>query len=288
MKKVKIIYHAISVDPLINCPDGISAAVVAAKWCKENGKEFKLEGAEYQGAVPSAEGFDSIIVVDFSFPRDVIEAWIGGGIEVIQLDHHKTAQENFLGFDLEGIIFDMRECGATLTWKYFFPGREVPAYLEYVKDRDLWNFDLEGSKEIHEAISALGRTPDRVERLLECSLFDLVDMFFPLGRWLLGPKRAAIARAAERMEWVTLDGESIPLVRLKEGEDRLVSDICEKLYTSYPCAFVACLTTKGNISLRSDKHGNNTDVGEIAKRHGGGGHRNASGFKRLELEGVLL
>ena len=75
---------------------------------------------------------------------------------------------------------------------------------------------------------------------------------------------------------------NIPIVELAQdgSEDLLTSDICSYLYKSIPEApFVACITSDGSWSLRSDKNGNNTDVGAIAQAKGGGGHRNAAGFK---------
>ena len=52
------------------------------------------------------------------------------------------------------------------------------------------------------------------------------------------------------------------------------------LYRQYPDAlFSACFSTSNQTwSLRSDKHGNNTDVGAIASYFGGGGHHNSAGF----------
>ena len=81
----------------------------------------------------------------------------------------------------------------------------------------------------------------------------------------------------------TVSYDSIPFVKVTPTEERLISDICRQLYRQYPHAlFTACVTEDGQWSLRSDKHGNNTDVGALAVALGGGGHRNASGFVRTE------
>lgn len=145
-----IVYHQIK--PGIDCPDGIAAAWVAKrKW-----PDAQLFGACYNGGLPDVEGIERFVVVDFSFPLDTLNGWRSLGIEVMVIDHHKTAMDDLGKF--EGAVFDMGESGATLTWKTLFPDEPCPAWLEYVKDRDLWNFALPDSEEIHEAVAFMGRT----------------------------------------------------------------------------------------------------------------------------------
>lgn len=292
--KTTIIYHQVKEG--VDCPDGSAAAWVAHKACPD----ACIQGATYQSEdVPQFGSGDRVVIVDFSFPRQTIEQWESDGAEIVLIDHHKTALEH-LG-DLSGfsdrvtLKFDMGECGATLTWKYFFPDKSMPAFLAYVRDRDLWNWDLLHSEEIHEAVSSLkynykkhfsesgAHVFDLFDALAKLDSVDLISLIAPLGASLLAPKREKIRQAFNRCEWGEVAGYgNIPFVRLAEdgSEDRLVSDICMKLYREFPHAyFVACLTSDGSWSLRSDKRGNNTDVGAIAKAQGGGGHVNASGFK---------
>jgi oligoribonuclease NrnB/cAMP/cGMP phosphodiesterase (DHH superfamily) len=293
--KNTIVYH--QVKPGVNCPDGIAAAWVVHKLYPDH----EVVGWCYQSEeLPQPEPGSSLIIVDFSFPGDVIEQWIRGGVIVQVIDHHKTAKEQLDRFYCESfqdalnaspgvnsdwnVTFDMNQCGATLAWKYFFNSKPMPVFLEYIRDRDLWDFELEGTQEIHEAMSKVGRTFDLFDRIEGMTRDELLACFKPIGEVLLLPKRRAVNAACARKEHgpVIPDCESIVYVNLKEdgSEDRLTSDICAQLYKEHPeSPFVACYTSDGTWSLRSDKQGNNTDVGAIAKALGGGGHRNAAGFK---------
>lgn len=102
---------------------------------------------------------------------------------------------------------------------------------------------------------------------------------------LLWSQKTKSARAFLRWEEKEIGGYIVPCISLDEKEERLTSDICMAMYrdkaiikSGYP--FVACINSDGKtVSLRSDKNGNNFDVSAIARRFGGGGHRNASGFK---------
>lgn len=262
-------------------------------------RDAEIIGWTYQSEdLPEVQTGDRLIIVDFSFKGDVIENWIKQGIELIVLDHHKTAEqelarfltgnfaEHLLNRDKYDIRFEMEECGATLTWKYFFPNKPMPAWLSYVRDRDLWDFKLPGSEEINEAVSGMRRNFNLFAMLFLMSEQDLIKFVAPVGEKLLAPKRKAIADAASRHQWEDVVGYKVPLVRLNPdgSEDRLTSDICMKLYRDIPEApFVACITNDGSYySLRSDKNkpDGGFDVGDLAKTQGGGGHRNASGFSR--------
>ena len=65
-----------------------------------------------------------VYILDFSYPRQVMESLLSQHVKVIALDHHKTAQEALLG--LRGALFDMNRSGAMISWEYFHPEREIP------------------------------------------------------------------------------------------------------------------------------------------------------------------
>lgn len=271
-----IIYHQVKQG--INCPDGIAAAWVASKALSK----ADLLGCVYGEEPPDISKYTHIVIVDFSFSKAVLEGW-SKRRSITVIDHHKTAWENFQ--DLSNQIyrkFDMNECGATLTWQFFFPNQPMPVFLEYIRDRDLWNHELEFTEEVHEASASIGRTFEFFNLIAAMDKNALLDYLVPIGTEKLKPKREAIALAVSRLEFGVVAGfDNIPFVRVRTNEERLISDICSAMYKKLPDPyFVACVTEYGKWSLRSNKHGNDTDVGVIAKRFGGGGHKNAAGFEK--------
>lgn len=207
--KAKIIYHQTS--PKTDCPDGIASAWVAYK----AHPNADIEGCSYAyEKLPEVEGYNLIIIVDFSFSKEVLETWANKA-EVIVIDHHKTAMADLSTLS-ERILkkFDMDECGATLAWKTFFPNQEMPAFLEYVRDRDLWNFELEDSEELHEAIASLRyQSMPGVDKLVhvfeifnmleKMSAIELKMVFAPWGYQLLKPKRERIVELAQTVPRLT-------------------------------------------------------------------------------------
>jgi hypothetical protein len=287
--KTAIIYH--QVKPGVDCPDGITAAWVA----KRKFPDSDLIGASYGGELPVLGGYDDggqfssqydrVLIVDFSFPREVLDAW-GLYFDLVVIDHHKTAMKDLEGFSKA--VFDVTESGATLAWKTFFPDESIPAFLEYVKDRDLWNFVLPDSEEIHEAISFNGRKLYQLDFLASLSQDELRNLFAPLGSKLLEPKREKVAAIAATAKPANILGHEAMLVEVGDFESRLVSDVCAAVYKAYPeKAFAVAQSWKEGdrlwaLSFRSDKNGNDFDVSEVARSFNGGGHRNAAGGRSKE------
>lgn len=283
---IRVFFHNVSEN--VPCPDGIAAAWVVGRAYPRDNIEFV--GCEYQKTIPVVLSGDVVYVVDFSFPAEVLEEWLSIGARVTVIDHHEAKMRELMGVaSLQEIItFDNSKCGALLTWEYFFPAKEPPAFLRYIDDRDRWQHLLPFTHEIHAATGKLGRTFEVFDVLAKLSQNELIALLGKLGTDALEERRQSVERIAERHEiWDELAGieypEGFPVVVLQESEGWATSDVCSVLYKRFPSApFVACVTYKPDAevwSLRSDQHGNNTDVAAIAQQLGGGGHRNAAGFR---------
>lgn len=298
-----IIYHEIK--PGVPCPDGITAAWIASA----RYPTAKVMGCQY-GNVPDLVGgnYRSVLIVDFSFPRAVLNQWLESGIDVTVIDHHETAMNDLRCFGLEELIkgnakgngkayFDMYECGATLTWKTLFPNAEPPAFLTYVRSRDLWldcNLfadQIPNTLVVHEAMSgqrygkSIGEIFGCLNKLSNLSEEQLLDWAWSEAGAKVKAKQRKVAELALNHSWGRFDidggrhAASVPVVTLNGPTARYISDVGMALYRAYPEApFVAIVTDGHKVSLRSDKDGADFSVNIIAEHFGGGGHRNAAGF----------
>lgn len=277
--KTYIIYH--NYKPGKPCADGQTAAWIAAKALPN----AEVIGWVYQTPPPDfLKPGDSVICVDFSFPAAVLNQWEQQGIKVTIIDHHESALNNLSGLSDRILLdFDLSECGATLTWKYFFPNQPMPVFLNYVRDRDLWNWDLAETYAVHEAMGAIGRTFQLFDKLAAMSKQELLNYLLPIGEPLAAPKQKLVREVASRFTWSNVAGYNVPLVQLEKHEERLASEVCTVLYKRFPQApFTACVSVRAdgiNYELRSDKNGNDTNVYAIAETLGGGGHRNSAGYR---------
>jgi uncharacterized protein len=272
MKKL-CIYHG-------NCADGFTAAWVVRKALGSD--EVDFHAGIYQNAPPDVEGRD-VILVDFSYKRPVLEQIRNRAASVIILDHHKTAEADLR--DLSGVVsvFDMNRAGARITWDYYFPGQEPPKLLLHVEDRDLWRFALRKTREIQASVFAYPYEFKVWDFLMGADLDQLAIEGEAIERKHFKDIRELVGVVTRRMN---IGGYNVPIANLPYT---LTSDAGHLLAKEGNEPFAGCYwdTPQGRVfSLRSTDEG--LDVGEIAKQYGGGGHRNASGFRLSYIEAAKL
>jgi hypothetical protein len=246
----------------------------------------------YQEQPPNVTGRD-VLLVDFSYPRPVLDEMARCATSILILDHHKSAAEDLAEYpeppqdlpDPHGWLpragvyatFDMERSGAGITWDHFFPEDRRPRLIDHIEDRDLWRFKLPHTREIQAALFSYPYD------------FEVWDGLIMGGDTNLEALRAG-GEAIERKHHkdidellgvvkrrMTIGGHSIWLANLPYT---LTSDACHALCEIMDAGpFGACYwdTPEGRVfSLRSV---GDFDVSEIAKAYGGGGHRNAAGFR---------
>lgn len=278
--KPLVLYHA-------NCWDGFCAAWIAKKALGD----IEAIPVQYGQDPPIDFCGRDVYILDFSYPRGEMENIIRSSNRVVVLDHHKTAEKELEGLasqisaDTNGQIeptirFDMNKSGGRLAWEYFFQRTEpcdpAPWLVDYTEDRDLWRWKLDWSREINAWLRSWPLDFDLWDK------FSLVgpgceawDMRVDSGTSIIRREKRIIDEHVGHAREIEMDGHKI----LAVNATVLFSDIAGELAKDRP--FGACYFDrqdgKRQWSLRSRDGG--IDVSEIAKLHGGGGHRNAAGFE---------
>lgn len=285
--KVLCIYHG-------NCQDGFGAAWAVRRTLGEENVEF--HPGVYQDPPPNVAG-RNVLIVDFSYKREVIAEMAKSARSVLILDHHKSAQEDLAdlyiapeyrvwrelidhkNLPMSSAVrcvkrFDMERSGAGLVWDYFNPEKPRPRLIDHIEDRDLWRFALPYT------------------RLIAAALFSHPYDFDLWDGWMADSELRTLileGGAIERKHHqdianllpvvqreMVIGGISMPVANLPLT---LTSDAGHKMATQ-AAGIAACYwdTADGRIfSLRSTDDG--PDCQAIAVKYGGGGHAHAAGFR---------
>jgi oligoribonuclease NrnB/cAMP/cGMP phosphodiesterase (DHH superfamily) len=247
-----VLYHA-------ECPDGFGAAW--AIWKRFPSARFVP--AKHGLPPPNDLAGRHVVIVDFSYTRETLQALAGKAKSLMVLDHHITAQDALA--DLPYAYFDQSKSGAVLAWEWAHE-EPVPWLLRYVQDKDLWQWTLPGSREINAALASHPFDFNiwdgfRQERLEE------------EGRGILRYENELVSKIAEEAVIVSFQGHRIPAVQSAV----LTSQLGERLCRGYPfCIIWHDRDGRRYYSLRSSASG--ADVAAIAVAYGGGGHTHAAGF----------
>ena len=260
MSEPIVIYHG-------GCDDGFASAY--AIWQKH--PLWTFYAGVYQEIPPNVEGFD-VYLVDFSYKRPVIEEMALKAKSVTVIDHHKTAQADLEPLLAEGVIdgvFDMNHCGAVLTWKWFH-GSAPPPFFQYIEDRDLWKRRLPDTDEF---TMALRSYPQEFHVWNELNVGKLTSE----GKHILRYYRQLVDEAKHRVRFTHWGDHRVAAVNCPHF---MASEVAGEIAVEYDVAFGACWWENADgtrtFSLRSR---DDFDVSEVAKKFGGGGHKNSAGFR---------
>lgn len=284
-----------------NCIDGTCAAHILKT------DKTEIFFAVYNQSLPDVKG-RSVLMVDFAPSREIAIQMKIDAAELIILDHHNTNEESLKGLDFA--VFDQSRAGCQLAWDYKYrmgykmtdaeinankwiillPAR--PWYVDYVADRDLWEWKLPNSREISKAMLS--------GRLTSLYGFDKLKEIDPNELALIGKNiidyesslLSSIAKTATKCRLIKdtsscIGGVPISFsykVVLCQCPFALISECGEYLYDNTPDIDFVCMYQYDPIkditfvSLRSSAS-SILDLGQVCKQFGGGGHAKAAGFQ---------
>ncbi len=256
------IYHS-------NCADGFASAVVVRQALGKDNVDFH-PGIHGQSP-PDVKGRD-VIIVDFSYKRPVLLAMAEQANTIIILDHHKSAEEDLVDLPDNVLVrFDMEHSGAVITYKYYFRGKPIPLFLEYIEDRDLWRFKLPDSRDIMACIFSYPYDFNLWGGFVHSNLAGFAEKGKAINQKHFKDINEFIKVGKYRM---SIAGHDVPVLNVPY---QWGSDACHIMCENEPfAAYYWDGPNDRNYGLRSREGG--ADVSAIAKQYGGGGHKHAAGF----------
>lgn len=260
-----VVYHK-------NCMDGMCAAWLLHKLYPD--AEY-LPASYGDSPPPTAE--KHVIIADFSYPRDILEGMYKECASLRVFDHHKTSEENLKGLDF--CVFDQNKSGAGLILKHFISPltslydneiqlKNLFGIVGYVQDRDLGKFKFPHSREVNAAFQSYPISLESFDAIEKKHL----NIHKKEGEAILRYQKSLVELIASNAHSISICGEE----GLAVNSGTLISEVGHALAqrASFGCMY---FFTEGKMvySLRSV---GDFDVSELAKKMGGGGHKNAAGF----------
>jgi oligoribonuclease NrnB/cAMP/cGMP phosphodiesterase (DHH superfamily) len=285
MDKVLCVYHK-------DCIDGYAAAWVVGHACGFENVEFVA--ANYGDALPVLEGRE-VYIVDFSYDPAELSTddlkQMAKAKRLVMLDHHETAYANWKDVPLLDhwtFRYEPAMSGVGVAWRWFFGGNKaMPMPLQLIQDRDLWQFQLEGSREFHAVAVSYGLLREAptehgwLGQLIEDTPFWLngppSDIIMIQGKAIIRDQKNLIQTLLQRAHLVSCRGYEVPLCQVPYD---MRSDAGFWLSLKYPFSITYDDVWSDGVrkySFRSNKK-TGIDVMKVTQPWGGGGHKHASGF----------
>lgn len=279
MSAIQVWYHD-------NCYDGFGAAWAA--WLRFGDKAAYVP-VKYGSPHPDVTGTGQLYILDFSYPSETLKKLHEQVPHIALLDHHKTAEQDLAEFFHSpalpehlkivpnGIFvhFDIEESGATLAFEYFRhdPGPRL-RFADLLRDRDLWQFKMEGSKQFH---AALRSYPFDFQTWSDIAFSQYqIHKLIADGWAILRHQDQMVKIMCDQVTWVTLAGHVVPCVNATCYFSEVGEALCQRFPdAAFSAYYLDRADGKRQWGLRSR---NGFDCSTIAKQYGGGGHPGAAGF----------
>ena len=302
--KPLVIYHA-------NCADGYGAAFAAWLVLGDEADYMPCQYGKQAEEFMTSLAFDrEVYILDFSFPKNMMDEIFHRAKYVVWLDHHASAFEMWCGSMPDGgqyaqqtedrfIFLDEHRSGAYLTWQWLHLDTEVPLFIKHIDDYDRWQFKLEGTKEINKALWSY--TPWSFEQWDKFMLpFAEIDLRL-VGEAILrahnqnvqavvknNARKCRILKCSPKPSgehWeAIIDVDATGLAA--NCPSHLTSDVGHELANQSGTFGLLWRIDKDNTCICSLRSNGDYDVSAIAKAFGGGGHKNAAGFT-IDIQTLL-
>lgn len=294
--KPLIIYHA-------HCADGFGAAWAAYQKFGADGAEYLPLGYKDSRVSLSAFGGEltfptevagrDIYIFDFSFPGAVMKHLILASSALYWRDHHKTAFEaisqdpeevyqlvdHAVGVD---VLLHPNKSGCVLAWELLHGDMSVPFFLRLIEDRDLgrlWKPEgaaYPATRDFNTGLRSEPYTFENFDCARECWV-EIADTGKAMNR--LYDQQVADLVANRH---TTKLGDWVGFAVNCPGQ--FASDVGNALAELAGGIGVTGFIDKDGIVCVSLRSIGDVDVSAIAVQMGGGGHRNAAGFKTQTVQ----
>lgn len=235
--------------------------------------------------VNDLEGKD-VWILDYMYPAESIQRIKYRSLTII--DHHIGNKDYCIDCShLENtrVFFNVEQSASGLAWRTLFPSIEVPWWIQYIEERDLFKYTLPYSREISNAMYTLKYRSFAKFDELHTFTEQQKQEFANQGILISTVKQDIVSSIVRNAHHCTFDTYKIYVVETSV----LVSDVSEALYLKYKdtCDFVMCIyyDFKGRYFKCRLRNSNDSliDLSTLADRYRsrdlpGGGHEHAASF----------
>lgn len=284
------------------CLDGFSCFVILSYLNLIADDAIIFQDVPSAKSVPKNIEGKNVIIMDTAYKYDILKEIFYHANNVLFIDHHVTIHEEvmLLSETMDKtkvkIIYDEKESGASLVWKYFKKTNKLPLFIRYIKDNDIGTWKL---KYTHEFISSItvkygtDLNKHTIKKWNNLFNVNVVKKLIKLGKVYKEYVDYLLNNNVQRYSMMAFPSQKIyeeysnyfkrpgqyKVAVIIGGGCPNASLLGKKIMETIDCDFAMMINIHFDkkeylIVMRSSE----TDVGEISKLFGGGGHMLASVF----------
>jgi oligoribonuclease NrnB/cAMP/cGMP phosphodiesterase (DHH superfamily) len=270
--EMKCFYHSADLDG--KC----SGAIIHRKF-----PECGMLGYNYEEEFPweAIEKNEMVFMVDVSLPMEQMQR-LNSMCRLVWIDHHKTAIDaaHRCGLIAYAKVLEVGKAACELTWRYCYPDVVLPYAVFLLGRYDVW--DLRNREVLPFQYGM--RTKDTYpttqiwETVLSPGGYLLVDSIVTEGSTILSYVAMDNKNYIQDLGFETvIDGGSTTYTAFAVNKGHTSSQLFDSISKEYDM-FITFVWIGKNDKYRVSLYSETVDVGVVALKYGGGGHKKAAGF----------
>lgn len=135
------------------CLDGFTGFYIFMKSDKWEKKPIVHPDYPSSKDVPPDIDGKNVIIIDVAYNAGIIKEIAERCNKLLFIDHHVSIKDDVSKLKLDKphkVIYDVNECGATLTWKYVYGNKKIPKFVQHIRDNDIGLWEM---KDTHHLVS---------------------------------------------------------------------------------------------------------------------------------------
>lgn len=271
--------------------DGKCSGAIVRKWAKENNLPLILIGWNYGKEFPwdKITPNEQVVMVDVALETLKEMKKLADMCDLTWIDHHGRKLEEMEKLECDGLRKD-GTAACELTWQYFFPDDEMPEAVSMLGRYDVWDFDSGSNVEFFQyGMKTYNYNVDAGiwNYLLDDRNKNIVRGIIDDGETVRQYQKSQCVEMINIGIFETeIDGVKAFACNASDVHNSQLFDSVERPEGKYLFILFGW-SSEGQykVSLYTDENVD-VDCSSIAKKNGGGGHKQASGFscKKLPFE----
>lgn len=230
---------------------------------------------DYDRLFPAEINGRDVISLAVSYPLAEYQELKRRARSLVIIDHHKTTIDAIGPLQDPAVILDGKHSGCVLAWLFFFPERPVPSFLLAIEDRDIWTWQHPHSRTFLPLLDNSPRTFEEWDRFAQERYFDSLCANTEIPRFLDQQVQNIVDNILGEGNRNVIMENNVVFVC---APSILTNAVAARFLEDPAIRFVAIWRYQADrvsFGLRSADQG--TDVEQVARQFGGGGHLHAAG-----------
>lgn len=223
-------------------------------------------------------GEGSVIMADVTLKKDKMQE-LASVCDLHLVDHHVTAYNDLKNCKFK-YTYNSQLAACEILWGELFPNKLMPEFIRLAGKYDTWRKDKEWFTKTL-PVHYFAKSEMSIEHMIKL-IKGGINTVLKTGRLIFNSHLENMKFSLNKVGIKKLDGYDVAVIKSAMSISVFADLVWEK-FPSVKALIQWSVNPDGSVGYSMRSPANGLHCGEFAKKHGGGGHRHAAGFRTEKI-----